>query len=87
MHLSRNPRCSRHIATIPDDIMYEIFDKLDFYDRIIAGEVCRQWDKLLNAADVRHWVIHLRRAPIWTRQALRRSGLPSAESYTAKMNR
>jgi hypothetical protein len=49
----------RHIATFPDDLMHVIFSRLEFKDKINAGQVCKQWDRLLKADtdDARHWVV------------------------------
>jgi hypothetical protein len=50
---------THHIATFPDDLMHVIFSRLEFKDKINAGQVCKQWDQLLKAGtdDARHWIV------------------------------
>jgi hypothetical protein len=40
--------------------MHVIFSRLEFKDKISAGQVCRDWGNLLKAgtADARHWNVN-----------------------------
>jgi hypothetical protein len=48
-----------HVPLLPDELLHTIFSKLDFRDKVIAGQVCKHWDQLLKAGTVaaRHWVV------------------------------
>lgn len=48
MGQSASSEPSRHIATLPDDLMLIVFQRLKFRDKICAGMVCKQWDRLLK---------------------------------------
>jgi hypothetical protein len=56
----------RHCPVLPNDLMHNIFSKLDFKDKISAGLVCKQWDRLLKTgtAAARHWVVDYNVDPI-----------------------
>jgi hypothetical protein len=47
------------LPTLPDEVLQKIFWKLEFLDKINAGLVCKDWDRLLNAGTPteRHWVV------------------------------
>jgi hypothetical protein len=53
------PKRLRCTASLPDDIMYFIFSKLNFMEKINAGMACKRWDGLLKdgTAASRHWVV------------------------------
>jgi hypothetical protein len=48
---------ARYSAVLHDDVLHVIFCKLGFRDKINAGLVCKDWDKLLKAgtSTSRHW--------------------------------
>jgi hypothetical protein len=48
-----------HIAVLPQDLLQEVLCKLEFRDKINAGQVCKQWDQLLRTGTpaTRHWVV------------------------------
>jgi hypothetical protein len=50
---------SSNIFDLPDDLMYVIFEKLEFMDKVSAGLVCKHWEQLLraNAPAARQWVV------------------------------
>lgn len=56
---SASPRRILSVIDLPNDVAHIIFAKLEFKDKISAGLVCKQWDKLLkaNAGGLRHWVV------------------------------
>jgi hypothetical protein len=56
----------RLCPVLPDDLVRKIFSKLDFADKIHAGLVCKQWDRLLKTgtAAARHWVVDYNVDPI-----------------------
>ncbi len=48
-----------HIAAFPEELLHIIFSKLDLKDKLNAGLVCKEWDKLLKSCTgaARHWDI------------------------------
>jgi hypothetical protein len=50
------------LPTLPDEVLQKIFWKLDFLDKVNAGLVCKDWDRVLNASTPteRHWVVQYR---------------------------
>jgi hypothetical protein len=59
---SASPKRVPYFPLLPDDLMYVIFFKLDFRDKVNAGLVCKQWDQLLKAgtAPAKHWEVEYR---------------------------
>jgi hypothetical protein len=52
-------KLTTQMAALPHDVMNIIFSKLEFRDKIKAGQVSRHWDQLLKTgpAAARHWVV------------------------------
>jgi hypothetical protein len=82
-------RVQYHV-NLPDDLMHVILSSLDFRDKINAGVVCKQWDRVLKAGSgtARHWVIHFSVNSLVSKSALRTSSRqPAAESLIAATER
>jgi hypothetical protein len=44
---------------LPNDLIYVVFSKLEFTDKIKAGLACKKWDQLLKtgSAAAKHWTV------------------------------
>jgi hypothetical protein len=60
MDKSGPPKRLRHLSSLPSDLFYIIFSKLECIDKINAGMVCKQWDQLLRSGtpSSTHWVVN-----------------------------
>lgn len=59
MHVSKVPKQELSMVNLPEDLLHMIFSNLGFRDKVSAGMVCKEWEKVLQDGTVatRHWEV------------------------------
>jgi hypothetical protein len=83
------PKQTPCIVCFPNDLLYNIFFKLDFRDKINAGLACKEWEQLLQAGNPasRHWEIVYSISGVARSRSLRTSVEQSPQEVSAVVQR